>query len=65
MTRLEVKENLNDKKRERVERIDEWMKMSLGGGGGREGFPIYRFEYDLLEEMCLLNTRHILWRVVP
>ena len=40
---------MNDKKRERVERIDEWMKMSLGGGGGKGGFPIYRSEYDLLE----------------
>ena len=31
MTRLEAKEDLNDKKGERMERIDEWMKMPWEG----------------------------------
>ena len=49
MTKLEAKKNLNvlnDKKWERVERMDEWMR-------NVRRTPIYRFVRDLLEEMCL------------
>ena len=47
ITRLEAKEDLNDKKGERVERMDEWMNKKC------HGVPIYRYIGDLLEEMCL------------
>ena len=39
MTRLEVRNDLNDNKRKGVERMDEWMKMSYE-------IPIYKLSGD-------------------
>ena len=48
MTRLKVKEDLNDKKEERVKRMDGWMDEWI-----RNVIPIYRFVGNLLEEMYI------------
>ena len=53
MTRLKAKEDLNvlnDKKGERVERMDEWMNEKCRGGGV---VPIYRFIGDFRRDVSL------------